>query len=484
MISLKLIIEDEDIVEKINSHLAPQIRVWGIERTTGSFSCYQTCDSRWYEYLIPSHAFLPPHPSSYLATMLEKASNEVGDRDAYLARQEEVRDFWAGVEENDIQPIVNGLDKDVRALLEKALHEDTPDEPATDVTGGASYPGQAADIAGGVKIAPSTGSEGLTGKTEEAAIIIKEPALERPSSTQDEVQVGAEDMPATANGTGDSTETALPQDSITVDQAGATASDGQSGLSSEQREQLQAAIKQLKAAYEAAKRGYRIPASRIKRIQDALHQYLGTQRFHNYTVQKTFRDPSSKRTIRSFVVNPTPIVINGTEWLSLKVHGQSFMMHQIRKMVGMVALLVRCGTDLDRMKESYTDTKMSIPKAPGLGLLLERPVFDTYNNQLASKFEREPLHFGKFEDKIQAFKEEEIYTKIFEEEARENTFHQFFNHIDAYKDDHFLWLTSWGLDAMKKGIGKKETHGGGGGGRGKFEEESEDDEGKNAHAEG
>ena len=36
MISLKLIIEDEDIVEKINSHLTPQIRVWGFVQTTGS----------------------------------------------------------------------------------------------------------------------------------------------------------------------------------------------------------------------------------------------------------------------------------------------------------------------------------------------------------------------------------------------------------------------------------------------------------------
>jgi len=27
-------------------------------------------------------------------------------------------------------------------------------------------------------------------------------------------------------------------------------------------------------------------------------------------------------------------MINDTEWLKLKVHGQSFMLHQIRKMVG------------------------------------------------------------------------------------------------------------------------------------------------------
>ena len=59
------------------------------------------------------------------------------------------------------------------------------------------------------------------------------------------------------------------------------------------------------------------------------------------------------------------------EWLSLKVHGQSFMMHQIRKMVGMVALLVRCGSDLSTLNDSFGQDKYSIPKVPGLGLLLE-----------------------------------------------------------------------------------------------------------------
>lgn len=28
-----------------------------------------------------------------------------------------------------------------------------------------------------------------------------------------------------------------------------------------------------------------------------------------------------------------PIMIQGTEWLSVKLHGQSFMLHQIRKMI-------------------------------------------------------------------------------------------------------------------------------------------------------
>lgn len=70
VISLKLIVEDPNIVQTINENLPAQIRVWGMERTNGSFSCYQTCDSRWYEYLIPTFAFIPPHPQSFLGKKL------------------------------------------------------------------------------------------------------------------------------------------------------------------------------------------------------------------------------------------------------------------------------------------------------------------------------------------------------------------------------------------------------------------------------
>ncbi|KAH0099552.1 pseudouridine synthase, partial [Aureobasidium melanogenum] len=173
----------------------------------------------------------------------------------------------------------------------------------------------------------------------------------------------------------------------------------------------------------------------------------------NFTIQKTFKDPSAKRNIKSFVCNPKPIIINGTEWLSLKVHGQSFMMHQIRKMVGMVALTVRCGCPIERIVEAQGDQKISIPKVPGLGLLLERPVFDSYNEIQAVKHDKEKLDFGKYEKELEEFKQREIYQRIFAEEERDNTFHLFFNQIDNYKERHFLYLTSKGLEAIK-GAGK------------------------------
>jgi len=183
---------------------------------------------------------------------------------------------------------------------------------------------------------------------------------------------------------------------------------------------LDIAVKEIKAAYISAKKAYRISDERRHRVQEALNIYLGTRNFHNYTIQKRFSDPSAKRIIRSFNVGKDPVIINNTEWLSLKVHGQSFMMHQIRKMVAMVALVVRCGSPLSIINESYTNATISIPKAPGLGLLLERPVFQTYNERAEKEYSRNKIDFDKYQKEMDEFKQREIYDRIFREEERDH----------------------------------------------------------------
>lgn len=384
IISLKLIIEEDDIVEKINSNLSEQIRVWGIQRTTGSFSCYQACDSRWYEYLIPTHAFLPPHPSSFLGKKLEEYAEEKGDVEAYRARQAEVANFWAETEEKHIKPILDSLDDSIRPLVEEALYNvEAVDAPPGDALIDASI-----DNAGSEETSKPDAGEPMhvdvsADEVEKTVDAIRQ---QDPSITLDTETDGSVPLPATTVN--------LPA--------------------------LEVAVKALKAAYLAAKKAYRISPERQARVQAALNNYLGTHKYHNYTVQKKFNDKSAQRYIKSFKVAPKPIIINDTEWLSLKVHGQSFMMHQIRKMVGMAALTVRCGTDPNIMQESFGNVIVRIPKAPGLGLLLERPVFDSYNEKLAKQAGREKVDFSKYNKQIEDFKEREIYQRIFREEAQGN----------------------------------------------------------------
>ncbi|KAM5454281.1 tRNA pseudouridine synthase 1 [Microsporum audouinii] len=377
VVSLKLIIEDPDIVQKINEKLNPQIRVWGIIPATKGFSAYQFCDSRMYEYLIPSHCFLPPHPSTFLAQKMVEMAEKHGDMEAFKQRQAEVETYWEETDKKHIQPIIDALPEKIRPYVQAAV--------------GAAG-GEPAVAAENDKATPSNTEAGEEGEKAEEGEVKK------------------------------------------------------SGLTPDEQAQVNIAIKEIRLAYFKAKNEYRIPPERLARINEALSLYVGTRNFHNYTIQKTFRDPSAKRLIKSFKISRDPVVINGTEWLSLKVHGQSFMMHQIRKMVAMVALLVRCGADIHRIEESYQRPRIPIPKAPGLGLLLERPIFDGYNRK-ATDLGREPLDFSKYEKEMDEFKLKEIYQRIFTEEAEKHAFGTFFNHIDSYKENTFLYVTSGGLAA-------------------------------------
>ncbi|TWU73221.1 tRNA pseudouridine synthase 1 [Metarhizium rileyi] len=399
VISLKLIIEDEDVVDKINALLPEQIRVWGIQRTNNNFNCYQYCDSRFYEYLLPSYCLLPPHPQTYLAKKCDELNKEYGAAEEVAAVMADVKDFWADVEDREINPILARLDPELRAVIMEKVHAQEAEEYENNENN-KNAEAKAND-------APAAGAE----KSDETNVAAKQ--------TDETNDTTAESAPKKV-----ALESHKPKnrDLGPVDFA----------------------LRDIKATYIAAKRRYRVSPERLQRLQTVLDKYTGTNNFHNFTVQKTFSDPSARRHIKTFVVNPKPIIIGDTEWLSLKVHGQSFMMHQIRKMVGLASLMVRCGTALDRVGDTYQQQKVAIPKAPGLGLLLERPVFENYNRRAKDTLGKATIDFGRYEEKLEAFKQKHIYSRIFEVEEKENTFHGFYNQIDQFKSNHFLWLTAGG----------------------------------------
>ena len=319
------------------------------------------CDSRIYEYLIPTYCFLCPHPASFLGRRLKELAEESGDRDGYNSRQWDVSNFWPGVERKYIDPILERYEPSLRSYLIDALRTSEHGRSHTE----------------------TNANENKTIKTTETAEPIEihdKPELEPKGRLSLEPSISA----------------------------------------THDHDQVDLAMKELRAAYLNAKKAYRIHPDRLARIKASLIHFVGTHNFHNYTTQKSFNDPAAKRVIKSFLVSETPIIINNTEWLSFKVHGQSFMMHQIRKMISMVALLVRCGCHERRLQDSFQAERIVIPKAPGSGLLLERPVFDSYNAKLSNHEDRQPISFALYANEMETFKQQEIYERIFREEEEEN----------------------------------------------------------------
>ncbi|OAA56228.1 tRNA pseudouridine synthase [Niveomyces insectorum RCEF 264] len=455
------------VVERINAHLPPQIRVWGIQRTVNSFSCYQACDSRWYEYLLPSYALLPPHPASFLGRTMETTARQAdeaaaagtkeGDEPARVesvyegmrTRLADVADFWAAVERDVVAPILDALEPDVRASVVAQLHST---EEGRSV-GRRNL--EELELPQVVKATPEAGARGgsePTG-TEDTGTVATEAEAQQQVEVAKGVVGGATETGGAANGAATSnaavpTETAVDAAGTATNPAPATG----------HKAAVEQALRDIKAAYVAAKRRYRVTPARRQRLQDALAQFVGTHNFHNYTVQKTYRDASAQRHIKSFVIDPEPILIHGTtEWLSLRVHGQSFMMHQIRKMVAMAVLVARCGTDpVATLAQSFGPRRISIPRAPGFALLLERPVFDSYNARAQAQFQKAPLDFGRYEKELRAFKDREIYARMWDVEESQNVFHAFFHQLDNFRTSYYLWAIPGGFDTAFERIGRDE----------------------------
>ncbi|KAI8365924.1 pseudouridine synthase [Radiomyces spectabilis] len=294
VVSLKMgIPEDEsDVVPRINSFLPEQIRVWGYVPTIRSFHAKTGCDSRVYEYLLPTYAFMPPSPKE-----LKEAPTS----------------------ETDLK--LMGNSSDVIRYISRSTDEEM-----------------------------------------------------------------------------------------------------------------------------AKKEAYRIDTNDLTKFREALKMFEGTHNFHNYTIGRGYNDRSSNRYIMSINVGD-PIYINDTEWLSVKLHGQSFMLHQIRKMISMALLVVRTKTPLSLIERSFGSERINIPKAPALGLLLERPVFDAYNRRAVSKKDnkfRDAIDFDKYKDTIDAFKQEWIYSKIFAAEKEERGFDTFLLSVDSHFGPDYKYLNAEG----------------------------------------
>ncbi|KAI8975989.1 pseudouridine synthase [Pilobolus umbonatus] len=189
---------------------------------------------------------------------------------------------------------------------------------------------------------------------------------------------------------------------------------------------------------------YRIDSPRLNRFKELMSLFKGTHNFHNYTLGKSDKDRSARRHLFDIQVGD-PFVINGMEWVSVQLHGQSFMLHQIRKMMSMGIISVRTNTSSNLLLQSFQPPKINIPKAPALGLLLDRPVFHHYNNQMKELKAHPPIDFSIYEDEINEFKERKIYTHIFNQEIRNHEFDTFLISTDAYLDSEFSYFNSEGI---------------------------------------
>jgi tRNA pseudouridine38-40 synthase len=109
----------------------------------------------------------------------------------------------------------------------------------------------------------------------------------------------------------------------------------------------------------------------------------------------------------------------GYEFAVIKIKGQSFMLHQIRKMVGTVIAIVRGYAGEDLIELTRTAFRVDIPQAPALGLMLEQLHYDKYDRKFGKDGVHKPIQWPELVDEMEKFKHEYIFSNIVQKEIKE-----------------------------------------------------------------
>lgn len=176
---------------------------------------------------------------------------------------------------------------------------------------------------------------------------------------------------------------------------------------------------------------YRISPEELSSLRKLLSAYSGTRNFHNFTIRKKPTEANAKRYIHSVEVGD-PFVRENIEWVLIKIKGQSFMMHQIRKMIGLAMSITRGLAPSSLLLEALSHSKVCTPKAPGLGLVLEQPHYDNYNKKFGQDGQRPSIEWSQLEDKVESFRRDHIERDIIDTELAEKSMLGFIKVLHTY----------------------------------------------------
>jgi len=168
-----------------------------------------------------------------------------------------------------------------------------------------------------------------------------------------------------------------------------------------------------------------------EKVNMVLKQYMGTNSFHNFTSKSgptTAGDPRAMRYVINFTAGQA-FTVDNEEWVQFTVVGQSFVLYQIRKMVGLAVAIIRDGATKNIINTCFEKPKKRLPIAPALGLFLCKCKFDRYNEHCKP---HEPLTFKDDEAKMDSFKNDVILHNIIEKNKTENVFDKFLEELDTY----------------------------------------------------
>ena len=304
--------------DRVNAHLGADMRVFDICRVTGAFSSHTHCSGRQYEYVLPTLVLQPPKPVAIISK-----------------------------------------DPPVPQVLKKAM-------AATRVWSVASLAvdrfanGEAAAVGSReAAAARSAGSAAAAARSAAAACVIEQAlVLLTPSRAA----------------------SLAPDASLLLSAPDAF----QTGVALAAAGAQLAASRATLALTSTPGPHFRISDAVLKRLEAAVACFKGTHAFHNFTPRLTFGDASTSRYISDARVSPPFVVGEGDaalECVRVTFVGQSFLLNQIRHMVGLAVDVARGATPTFMMQVAFGYAVVKLPLAPAEGLYLDRCFYVAYDRQ-------------------------------------------------------------------------------------------------------
>ncbi|XP_010266941.1 PREDICTED: tRNA pseudouridine synthase A, mitochondrial-like [Nelumbo nucifera] len=388
VVSGRFYIDPPGLVDRLNSNLPSQIRIFGFKRVTASFNAKKFCDRRRYVYLIPVFALDPSSHrdgESVLASL--GSENELVRCSECSERGHKVADVM-GRRDNESKTVENGgNDTD-------ASHSKASDESRVSSESGIATVSQS-ETTNEPRVSSLDGIAVPDGLAEGCVVLSSDNRTTYPHSEL------AEDV-----GISSSNGTAVSQ-SESIEEPNPSSVENENNLV------------RCSNGEETSAKGSRFcyGNKEKERFNRILKHYEGTHNFHNFTTRTKAEDPSARRFIVSFNANKV-VTVEGMDFVKCEVVGQSFMLHQIRKMIGLaVAVMRNCAPESLIDTAFGKDININMPTAPEVGLYLDECLFTSYNHKW--KDSHEELSMETYKEEAEEFKMEHIYSHIVSTEQKE-----------------------------------------------------------------
>uniref|UniRef100_A0A0D3F8P0 Pseudouridine synthase I TruA alpha/beta domain-containing protein n=1 Tax=Oryza barthii TaxID=65489 RepID=A0A0D3F8P0_9ORYZ len=444
VVSGRFYVDPPVFTDRLNAQLAPQIRAFGYVRVTNSFNAKKFCDRRRYVYLLPVFALDPSAHPDREAVMASVGSGSELTKCLECSERGRKVPGVMGREGKVPDPALQE-EKSVEASREEAAvgsNEDANCDPAS--TGDRSVDLPIPDNETNTQITEmrSNGAEKcdvqLSGGTlcsEAVPASISEtvcPILNSDSNTNsDSVDV---DPSFVAEKKG-SIETVVTEDGKKQAMDVATEDEKKQDVDYEGSSLEEMPLRSAFSYTHEVK-------ERFNRI---LKKYVGTHNFHNFTTRTKAEDPAAKRFIISFAADRV-VNLDGIDFIRCEVVGQSFMLHQIRKMIGLaVAVMRNCAPESIYDVAFRKDVNLNVPTAPEVGLYLDECMFTSYNKKW--KDSHEAVSMEPYSEEAEEFKLKYIFPHIAAMEHKEGAVALWLHSLNSRNYPDFRYMDNAGTEA-------------------------------------